>query len=242
MPLTCRTGALWIGAALCALILGGAAGAGEVRIRFRGGVQAEPVKPQAAVTREQKARAEKLVDDYLAGRTGVEVTEAEKTKIAALITDFGSDEYSVREAASKEILKFGHKALPQLQEATKHGDPEVAQRAETAAETIRKTGGAGGTVGELRKLGAASVAVITERAKALKTAAYKLELQAIALKSQKRTEEAAAKKAEQTAVLRKAEALDRLLALVRQGVHNPRPVPIPVPLPGGVKRGAVQLK
>jgi len=211
----------WLGGLLCAAVFGGAAQAGEpVAVRYGIKIRppAPPVKPVASA--EQKKKAAELVEAYLAGKGAAAPSAAETKQIAKLISDMGADDYATREAASKAVLKYGSKALAQLKAATGSKDAEVVQRAETAIAAIRR-GGAGEVVGALRRLRSAAHLVIREKQAALKKAAYKAELTAIALEAQKKTAEARKQRELAAATNRKIAELTRLYNLVVYGASVP---------------------
>lgn len=64
------------------------------------------------------------------------VTEEDRVRVAKLIRDLGADEIEVREQATKELVKLGAAALPQLMEAAKAQDPEVRVRTVAAVDAI----------------------------------------------------------------------------------------------------------
>jgi len=64
-------------------------------------------------------------------------------RIKELIIDLGSAQFSTREAASRDLLALGARALPAVTAATKSDDPEVRDR---AAELLKKLNGRGQTV------------------------------------------------------------------------------------------------
>jgi HEAT repeat protein len=59
-------------------------------------------------------------------------------KIKKQIGKLGDDEFSTREAAAKELHDFGRITLPQLREAIKDRDPEIAWRARDLTEQIER--------------------------------------------------------------------------------------------------------
>lgn len=59
-----------------------------------------------------------------------------RAKIRALVAQLGASRYSDREAAQKELTKLGREAQPELEEATRHEDPEIAVRARNILEKI----------------------------------------------------------------------------------------------------------
>jgi Spy/CpxP family protein refolding chaperone len=64
------------------------------------------------------------------------VSDAQRRKIGELIKQLGDECFRVREAATRELKAMGAAALPALQQATQHEDPEVAIRAKRCGEDI----------------------------------------------------------------------------------------------------------
>lgn len=64
-------------------------------------------------------------------------------RIKELITDLGSAQFTTREAATRDLLALGVRALPSVTAATKSEDPEVRDR---AADLLKKLNGRGQTV------------------------------------------------------------------------------------------------
>jgi hypothetical protein len=60
-------------------------------------------------------------------------------QIEAAIANLGALRYSVRQAASAELLELREKAYPALLQAVKHKDPEVARRAEGLIKQLRES-------------------------------------------------------------------------------------------------------
>jgi len=206
----------WLAGLFCALAFEGAARAAEFAARYGIRPRPEPVTDEN-VTAEQRAQAEKLVDEHLGGTGGAQAPSAEEEKqIARLVAELGADGFTVREAASRAVVRFGAKALAQLREAQKGRDAEVVQRAEAAIAEIT-SGGASRTVEELRKIRGAAAAVIAERRRKLQAAAYAADLGAAALDGQGKAAEAEAKRAEKSLAERKVQELDKLLQLVVYG-------------------------
>jgi hypothetical protein len=210
----------WLAGMACALAFGGVARAAQAVARYGARPRPRPMPaPQVnpkTVNAEQKKQAAKLVDEYMAGKAGGQPSAAEKKEIAKLIKDFGSDQFAVRESASKAIVKYGGKALKQLKAALKDKDAEVAQRAETAVQEITK-GSSSRTVGELRRIYSAALVVIADRRKKWQAKAYAADLQAIALDNQKKTEAAAEKRTEKAEANKRVQELNKLHSLVRYG-------------------------
>jgi hypothetical protein len=76
----------------------------------------------------------KAVADFLRQQTA-DAARAERIK--ELIARLGHDDFAVRERAMNDLVAVGRPALPSLETAMKSRDPEVARRAEAAAELIR---------------------------------------------------------------------------------------------------------
>jgi HEAT repeat protein len=66
------------------------------------------------------------------------LTAAKREAIGKLIARMGNEEFSTRENASQELFALGRIALPQLREAIKHPDPEIARRAKQLIERIER--------------------------------------------------------------------------------------------------------
>jgi hypothetical protein len=211
----------WLGGLLCAVVFGAEARPAQkialYGVRPRPRVPPVKVDPKS-VTEEQKKAAAKLVDEYMGSKAAGTATEKDKQEIAKLIKDFGSDQFAVRESASKAILKFGGKALEQLKEALKSKDAEVVQRAEAAIAALQG-GGSNRLVAELRGNYSAAILVISERRGEWKKKAYAAELQAIALEAQGKKAEAEKKRATKRAADKKMQELDKLRTLVVSGAR-----------------------
>jgi HEAT repeat protein len=63
-------------------------------------------------------------------------TPADRARLVRCVAELGSDEFAVREHASRELAAAGRYALPLLRLALKSTDPEVARRAERCVEQI----------------------------------------------------------------------------------------------------------
>jgi HEAT repeat protein len=59
-----------------------------------------------------------------------------RKRVAGLIAQLGGEEFTVREGATKELFALGWVCVPQLREAAKSRDSEVARRAEQLIERI----------------------------------------------------------------------------------------------------------
>jgi hypothetical protein len=57
-------------------------------------------------------------------------------EIKGLVEQLGADDYTTREAAAKRLKGLGKAALPALEAAAKHDDPEVASRAQALVKRI----------------------------------------------------------------------------------------------------------
>jgi len=62
------------------------------------------------------------------------LTTEDRAKIRDLIGQLSSDDFSMREAGSKELFALGRRSLPQLREASADKDVEVARRAKQLIE------------------------------------------------------------------------------------------------------------
>lgn len=77
----------------------------------------------------------KSLTDFYKSHT---VTEADKTRLVALIKKLGSDNFEEREAASEELAKAGVGAIALLKSGLKDGDYEIVRRCDLALKTIEK--------------------------------------------------------------------------------------------------------
>jgi HEAT repeat protein len=95
-----------------------------MRIRLRGGLTSAIVGLAAvAVT----------VDGSVA-----RAADVKRVKIPQLIRQLGHEDYSAREAASRELVEIGEPAVPALKSAAEtHADPEVRWRAEQAIQVVK---------------------------------------------------------------------------------------------------------
>jgi HEAT repeat protein len=66
------------------------------------------------------------------------LTAEGRVKVADLIAHLDSTDFSTREKASKELFSLGRVSLPQLREAAKSRDPEVARRARLLIDSIER--------------------------------------------------------------------------------------------------------
>ncbi len=188
-------------------------------------VEAEPAAKGSVAWKE----AEKLVAEWLADP---KTSLSELAKIQKIIVGMGANDYQVREDASAEILKFGQKALPELEKARKNKDPEVVSRAETAISKIKSGDRKGEIVFNLREMKATTLAVIDELIKAEQDRTAVTKKEASRLLADGKKDESLAKlknakasihKALTMAGLRNQVAADDPLAeikkLVKQGKH-----------------------
>ena len=161
-----KTWMWWLGGCLCALVFGDLARAGElIREIAKYGAPARPIRP--AVTEEQRKKAEKLVDQYLAPVAATEPDEAAAKEITASVKDLGSDDFRKRKAASDVLVKHGTAALGALRKAAESEDAEVKTRARAAVASI-EAAARKGYVDDLKKIQTAARMVIGQR----RTAAY----------------------------------------------------------------------
>lgn len=70
---------------------------------------------------------------------GLHVSDEAAKKIEQAVKKLGSEQFDEREAASKELIAFGARAVQALTEAAKSKDQEVARRAQTSLERIVET-------------------------------------------------------------------------------------------------------
>jgi hypothetical protein len=127
-----KSWAWWLAGLACALLFGPRAQGGP-------GVAGRPgALPAAAAGKEDTpaAKTEQLVEDYLKTPAPAEPAAAAAKEIAKLISLFGSDDFEVRDEASRAITKHGAAAIGALRQALKSKDAEVANRAEVALATI----------------------------------------------------------------------------------------------------------
>ncbi len=150
-----------------------------------------------------KGEAVKLVDQYLALLKPVKLTPEIKKRIEECIKNLGSLEFTVRDAASQELVKIGKVALPALQAATKSKDLETAERAKVAIEHVQATG----VVAALRGLGWSTKLVIYKRGVAANQALGKCATELAAAEKAGKKDEVARLK------IKLAEAGKRLKAL-----------------------------
>jgi hypothetical protein len=69
---------------------------------------------------------------------GLHLTAENEKKIAEAIRQLGSDTFSQRDAASKELLALGALAYPAVKAAAKNTDAEVAQRTQALLKLMRE--------------------------------------------------------------------------------------------------------
>jgi len=80
-------------------------------------------------------------------------TGEDRDKIRRLLDQLASGDFATRETASKELFALGRRSLPQLQEAAKNKDAEVARRAKLLIERIEEEPGHHLPLAALRLLG-----------------------------------------------------------------------------------------
>ncbi|SRR5579875_166399 len=80
-------------------------------------------------------------------------TAEDRAKIRPLLEQLASGDFATREAASQELFALGRRSLPQLQEAAKNKDAEVARRAKLLIERIEEEPGHHLPLAALRLLG-----------------------------------------------------------------------------------------
>jgi hypothetical protein len=81
--------------------------------------------------------------------------EADRDKVKRLIKQLGDDDFEVREKATQELIQLGAAALPELRQATKDADAEVATRARRCLDSIVKVSGPEGLLWSALRLTAA---------------------------------------------------------------------------------------
>jgi len=64
------------------------------------------------------------------------LTDDKRRKLQHLLGQLGSDDFTIRAGASRQLLAFGRLALPRLREAVKDRDAEVSRRAKMLIERI----------------------------------------------------------------------------------------------------------
>jgi len=162
---------------------------------------AEKPAPKGEAARRE---AERLVAGFL---SGPEATLQERAAIRKLIDDMGSDDFGVREAASKGILKYGEKALPDLKRARENKDPEIASRAEAAISNIRRGDREGEIVAALRRIRKPALAVIDAKIAEIQKAAAGAKKQAGQLQARGESDASLKKLAEAKKCVERALAL-----------------------------------
>ncbi|HZV05735.1 MAG TPA: HEAT repeat domain-containing protein [Gemmataceae bacterium] len=65
-------------------------------------------------------------------------TISDESRIKELVQRLGSDEFKVREEASRQLVMLGPRARPFLQVALKNSDPEIVRRAQDCLERIAR--------------------------------------------------------------------------------------------------------
>jgi hypothetical protein len=84
--------------------------------------------PDLAILRQQDAEPDRESVSQLL--RDLQLSEKQRARIAALITQLSSDEYGEREAATEELMRMPRPPLRELKEAAKSPDAELRQRAE----------------------------------------------------------------------------------------------------------------
>jgi hypothetical protein len=77
-----------------------------------------------------------IVTSLLLTLTAAAAEPADTGRVARLIADLGSEDYEVRQAATKELDALGVTALKKLKEAATSGDDEIRHRAHVLAHAI----------------------------------------------------------------------------------------------------------
>ena len=211
----------WLAGLLCALLFGPRAQGGP------GAAGAPGALAAAAEGKEEApaARTGQLVEDYLKAPAPAEPAAEAAKEIARLIRDFGSEDFEVRDAASRDITRHGAAAIGALRQALKSPDAEVASRAEVALATIEaavRQAKAGEIIALYKKSGAPVLEVVqrkyVELTEAARTAA------AAALEAEK------AGKAEEIAQARAQARSAREREAVMAGLYRQiRPPPVAPP-------------
>jgi hypothetical protein len=132
-----KTWLWWLAGFLCALVFGRGGMAAEAQTAPERGAPDDRkvvVDARQPFTAEERAKAEKLIDAYLAPPPNL--TAEQKAEIEKLMADLAAADPQKREAASAALVKLGPAALAPLSEAAKSKDAEVAARAAAAAKLI----------------------------------------------------------------------------------------------------------
>jgi len=215
----------WIGGLLCAVVFGSRAEAADAVAVYGIRPRPRPKFDEKSVTEEQKKKAGTLVDAWMAGVQPAEPSADEKKQIKKLVESFGSSNFQVREGASKAVVKFGAKALGQLQEAVKSKDAEVSTRAQAAISRIN-SGTDRKEVKELRDVKAAAHVVISARRTELYKQGGAANQEARKLRQEGKQDEAAKKQKEGSDLYKTAGKLNQLYNLVVYGAAAIRPGPM----------------
>ncbi len=227
-----RSWLCWLAGALCALIFGANASAGEAQAKY--GVQLRPIRPPAedpAMTEEQKQKAEKLVAEYLSPTPAGEPSAELKATVEKLLKDFGSADFKTREDASLQAAKLGPAALGLLRDGAKAQDAEVASRAGSAVAAIENAARQG-PVAELKKIPGAARLVIMQQISAANQAERKAQEEFRAAESKNDRAAAEKSRAEQSAAVERRTRLTGLMAAVAPieravavyGIRAPQPI------------------
>lgn len=149
--------ALWCLGSL-ALVVSPGAVAGQPPIPTAERPETGPTRPAAVDSLqadEQALREVQLGTDgaslikFFKART---LADADRSRLAALVVDLGSDAYELRERASQELIAAGAQAVPLLRQATRNSDIEVVRRAEHCLRLIDRVAGSAITAAAARVL------------------------------------------------------------------------------------------
>jgi HEAT repeat protein len=66
------------------------------------------------------------------------LTPEDRARIKELLAKLGSEDFATREGATRELFELGRRSLPQLQEAAKNKDAEIAGRAKQLIERLEQ--------------------------------------------------------------------------------------------------------
>lgn len=64
--------------------------------------------------------------------------DASEDRVALLIEQLGSDQFTIRETAMRQLIQLGEAAMPRLREVSSHDDREVRTRARKILEIVRR--------------------------------------------------------------------------------------------------------
>jgi hypothetical protein len=111
-----------------------------------------------AATEERALKEAKVATDaagllkFLRGQVR---SDADRDKVKGLVKDLGDDSFEVRENAQQELTRLGAVALPELRQAVKSADAEIATRARRCLDSIVKVSGPDGLLWSALRLVAA---------------------------------------------------------------------------------------